>query len=75
MTSRKFVALGFAAVLLSASFAAATNAATTPTGHVRHSSAHRAHMTKPPSRAAAANADHSADELNAQSLAKAQGAQ
>ena len=73
MTCRKFLAFSFAAVLLSTSFAAV--AATTPSRHGRHSSTHKAHMTKPSNRAAAPNADHSADSLNGQSLSRTQGGQ
>lgn len=69
MTSRNFVALSFAAVLLSTSFAVA---ATSPTRHTRHASAH---ATKPTSRAATTSADRSADSLNAQQLSKAQSGQ
>ena len=69
MSSSKTVALGLAAVLLSAvSAQAATHAKTAP-----HKMAHAMHHKA--SAGSVANADHSADSLNAQSLTRAQGAQ
>ena len=75
MSTRKFAALTLAAAMLSAPVALTAQAATQAHAPVTHhhtakpASAHRttrSHAARP-----AANADHSADALNAQSLDRA----
>lgn len=74
MTSRKFAAFGLAALLLSTSFAAAADAATRAKHLRHHRPGHAVHASRSHGRAAATtSADHSADSLNSQSLARAQG--
>ncbi len=73
MTLRNTLALSFAAALFSVTVAGAANAATTHrmmshSHHMMHTRGHMAGSSKPMS----ADADHSADSLNAQSLTRTQ---
>ncbi|HYZ61738.1 MAG TPA: hypothetical protein VE650_04735 [Acetobacteraceae bacterium] len=80
MTTRKLLTLTVAAAFLSAPFAMTASAATNSTS--RHATASTRHHVAKPARAtsratarrAPTSSDNSADQLNAQSLARARGA-